>query len=103
MELGTDIKDYYHQLLNTKESNNEDVWDRVHFIVPEHLHSFGGHNLSLSSLLKHSPMAIKQIKNIIGNRPSVLIPHIPMSDDMEIADTLGNNNICHYFSLSLFI
>lgn len=88
IEIGDEVKDYYQQLLDMREKNT-DVWNRVHFIVPEHLESFGHHRLSLASLLKYSPQALRQIKSIIGGHQAIIVPHVPSHEDLEVADLLG--------------
>ncbi len=94
MDPPDELKDYYQGLLSSgtmeQESDQNRAWDRVHFIVPEHLESFGHHHLPLSSLLKYSPRAIKHIKRLIGGRDAYIVPHIPDCDDLEISDRLGN-------------
>lgn len=93
IQLEDEVKEYYRQLLRTAKGHQggQEMWDRIHFIVPECLNYFGQHKLSLSSLLQYSPMALRQVKNIIGNRPAVLVPHIPFLEDMAIADHFGKN------------
>ena len=94
MEPPEELKNYYEGLLSSdtieQESDHDQAWDRVHFIVPEHLESFGHHHMSLSSLLKYSPKAIKHIKRLVGERDTYIIPHVPDRDDLEVSDQLGN-------------
>lgn len=89
--------EYYEGLVGpdviTKQM--QEGWDRVHFVTPEHLQSFGYHNLSLSSLLKYSPKAIKHIKRLVGDRQAYIVPHIPDRDDLDVSDTLGNMCDCN--------
>ena len=91
IEIQEEVKEYYKQLFNNVKGHKSgsEMWNRIHFIVPECLNSFGHHNLSLASFLKYSPMALKQIRNIIGSHPAVLVPHVPFLDDMTIADQLS--------------
>jgi hypothetical protein len=86
IDITDELKDYYQQLFIS--ANYQDAWNRIHFIVPDNLNSFGRHKMPLSSLLKYSPLAIKQIKSIIGPRPAAIIPHLPSPDDMYIANVL---------------
>ena len=99
MEMHEEILDYYEGLLGpgtisrSKEQESDlgvgKAWDRVHFVTPEHLESFGHHNLSLSSLLKYSPKAIKHIKRLVGEREAYIIPHVPDQDDLDVSNVLG--------------
>ena len=89
IEIGEEVKEYSKQLLdNVKggDKSGSEMWNRIHFVVPDSLNSFGLHNLSLSTFLKYSPMALKRIKNIIGGHPAILVPHVPLLDDLAIAD-----------------
>ena len=96
-EIEEEIREYYEELLNSSMTKKEQewdqeqdqAWDRVHFVTPEHLNSFGHHKMSLSTLLKYSPKAIKHIKRLVGNRQAYIIPHIAGQDDLEISERLG--------------
>ena len=88
-----EITEYYKGLLlsvtGREQESDQSAWDRVHFVVPEHLESFGHHNLSLSSLLKYSPRALGHIKRLVGDREAYIVPHVSDRDDLEVADVLG--------------
>ena len=88
-----EITEYYKGLLlsvtGREQESDQSAWDRVHFVVPEHLESFGHHNLSLSSLLKYSPRALGHIKRLVGDREAYIVPHVSDRDDLEVADILG--------------
>lgn len=95
IEVEEELRDYYHELLDDRVRKSAGgrshgaASDRVHFVTPEHLSSFGHHKLSLSSLLKYSPRAIKQIRSLVGERDAYIVPHVTCQDDLEISDRLN--------------
>ena len=95
IEVEEELRDYYQQLLDDRVRKSAGgqshgaAWDRVHFVTPEHLISFGHHKLSLSSLLKYSPRAIRQIRSLVGERDAYIVPHVTCQDDLEISDRLS--------------
>lgn len=92
---GDEIFEYYEGLVGPDMIAKQTLegWDRVFFVTPEYLDSFGHHHLPLSSLLKYSTKAVKHIKRLVGGRQAYIMPHIPDRDDLDVSNTLGNIHI----------
>ena len=84
-----EIAHYYKRLLAMGAGGDERVWERVHLITPQHMHSFKYRNLSLAALVKYSPRTITRIRRLIGGRTAYLVPEHTCREDLEIADKLG--------------
>ncbi|CAF0922786.1 unnamed protein product [Adineta steineri] len=99
MSVNDEILQYYNKLINLRamveQGNNQpatsipnNVNERFKIIVPESLHSFPKHNMCLATLLKYSPKALKQIKNLIQNQQAYLVSGTSHIDDLYIAEYL---------------
>lgn len=62
---------------------------RYKIVIPEALESFPTHNMTLSTLLKYSPKALRRISNLIKGREAYIVPGIMNQDDVHIADVLN--------------
>lgn len=94
VEVEEEVQHYYRQLLDMSgerggEGGGGGVWDRVHIVTPEHVHSFKQRNMGLASLLKYSPRTVARIHRLIGGRLAYLVPQHSSRDDLEVADKLG--------------
>ena len=88
MVVTEEIAHYYKRLL-AMGTGDDRVWERVHIITPQHIHSFKYRNLSLAALLKYSPRTIARIRRLIGGRTAYLVPEHTSREDLEVADMLG--------------
>ncbi|CAF1300643.1 unnamed protein product [Adineta ricciae] len=99
VDVTKEILQYYDKLINLRAmveqgseqpifSTSNNVNERFKIIVPEALHSFPKHNMCLATLLKYSPKALKQIKNLIKDRPCYLVSGVSHIDDLYIAEYL---------------
>jgi hypothetical protein len=105
VELNDEMLQYYEKLMRMCEESSENkkedtlqqqeakrqpIEERFHFVVPEHLRSFEGHNMSLATLLMYSPLAIQRIKNLVAGRPGFIVPGLQSKhDDLAVADMLN--------------
>ncbi|CAF0958808.1 unnamed protein product [Rotaria sordida] len=100
MSVNDEILQYYNRLINLRDLVEEgseqsvpsipkNANERFIIIVPEALHRFPGHNMCLSTILKYSPKALKQIKTLIKDRSAYLVTGISHMDDLYISEYLN--------------
>jgi len=70
-------------------SSASDVSSRYKIVIPEALDSFPTHNMSLSTLLKYSPKALRRIQNLTKGRDAYIVPSVMNIDDLHISDVLN--------------
>ncbi|UJR21396.1 hypothetical protein I4U23_024486 [Adineta vaga] len=100
VDVNDEILQYYNKLIHLRTmveqgseqplpSTSNHIYERFKIIIPEALHSFPKHNMCLSTLLKYSPKALKQIKTLIKDRQAYLVSGISHMDDLHIAEYLN--------------
>ena len=89
--LSEDLETYNLKLLSLGQEGRhpEDLSKRLTFITPESLGKFGGHNLSLATVLLHSPKAMRRIKNLTRGKSAYIVPGVVSQDDLAVARQLG--------------
>ena len=89
--LSEDLEAYNLKLLSLGQegTQTEDISKRLTLITPENLGKFGGQNLSLSTVLLHSPKAMQRIRNLTRGKNAYIIPGVVSQDDLAVADQLG--------------
>ena len=92
--LGEEMTTYIHTLLAMGPAQ-QSCKDRVHFVCPEHLESFDGHNLALSTLLLYSPHCLARIKRLLTGREAYIISATVTKDDLALAYKLGEQVTLH--------
>ncbi|XP_062517346.1 IQ domain-containing protein H-like isoform X2 [Corticium candelabrum] len=101
VELNDEMSQYYVKLMGMceesqldgqqegKVANEEPIETRFHFVVPDNLNTFKGHNMSLATLLMYSPIAIQRIKNLIAGKHAFIVSGLQSKhDDVAVADML---------------
>lgn len=51
--------------------------------------SFPTHNMTISTLLKYSPKALRRISHLIKGREAYIVPGVLTADDMHVSDILN--------------
>ena len=89
--LSEDLEAYNLKLLSLGQEGpqSEDISKRLTLITPESLGKFGGQNLSLSTVLLHSPKAMRRIRNLTRGKSAYIVPGVVCQDDLTVADQLG--------------
>jgi len=83
--LTSEIYNYYLKILELVEIEHPEK--RFHVIVPENYTRFSSH-LSLTQALLYSPLALKQVRDIIRGKQSYIVPGRPSDYDMQLSMTL---------------
>lgn len=56
VKISKEVEDYYQQLLAMRSAPRGNYW----LLHPENIHKFRKHNMSLATLMKYSPRAMKR-------------------------------------------
>lgn len=81
-----EIQRYYHKMLELAEIKL--ARRRVHFLSIDSDVAFP-EQFSTAAKILYSKRTIRAIKDIVGNRPSYLVPGYPEAEDIKLSDCLG--------------
>ncbi|XP_063052588.1 IQ motif-containing protein H isoform X2 [Engraulis encrasicolus] len=95
--VGEDLSEYYTQLLAMRKAVQQGnqyappdpCYKRVTILTPEAWQYFPTHHMCLSTILWHSPRALRRIRQLIAGREAYIVAGVPHPDDLLVAEALN--------------